>query len=160
MGGIGRRFLHGLRDHLQARLPRQRRHPRRPGLVAPEPVHTGREIAFLPSPDGGLGCRCTSHNLVGAPAIRRRQDDLGTSYHLLRCVAVGEQRLKLRTVCGAKIKANVIASHAPNMTDDNASGNLMSGVEHWFEGCKKSPLTIGTKSSSVTIPDVRLGRYW
>ena len=47
-----------------------------------------------------------------------------------RSVAVGDQSLKLSTVGGAKVKANVIASHAPNMEDQALNGNPVSGGEH------------------------------
>jgi len=47
-----------------------------------------------------------------------------------RGVAVADQRLKLSTVGGAKVKADVIASHAPNMAYRAADGNLVSGGEH------------------------------
>jgi len=38
--------------------------------------------------------------------------------------------LKFSTVGGAKVKADVIASHAPSMAHQAALGNLMSGGEH------------------------------
>jgi hypothetical protein len=38
--------------------------------------------------------------------------------------------LKLCAVGGAKIKANVGASHAPTVTYPTAVGNLLSGGEH------------------------------
>jgi len=38
--------------------------------------------------------------------------------------------LKLSTVGGAKVKANVIASHAPNMAQKTLNGNPVSGGEH------------------------------
>ena len=55
------------------------------------------------------------HDLKGAMTIRRRQYDLGSPDKLARRVAVGDQSLKLGTVGGAKIKADVGASHAPIM---------------------------------------------
>jgi hypothetical protein len=38
--------------------------------------------------------------------------------------------LKLSTVGGAKVKADVIASHAPNMAHQALNGNPVSGGEH------------------------------
>jgi len=38
--------------------------------------------------------------------------------------------LKLSTVGGAKVKADVIASHTPNMAHQVTEGNLVSGGEH------------------------------
>ncbi len=63
--------------------------------------------------------------------IRRRQHELGPPDKLARSVAVADQGLKLSTIGGAKIKADVIASHAPNMAHHIADGNLLSGGEHW-----------------------------
>ncbi|ESQ09735.1 MAG: hypothetical protein N838_19695 [Thiohalocapsa sp. PB-PSB1] len=51
---VGRALLHRLGDHLQARLPRQRRHAGGAGLVALQPVHALFEIACLPAPDRGF----------------------------------------------------------------------------------------------------------
>jgi len=61
---------------------------------------------------------------------RCRQHDLGAPDELARSVAVGEQNLKLSTVGGAKVKADIIASHAPNMAHQTAFGNPVSGGEH------------------------------
>lgn len=114
--GIGRAFLHSLCDHLEVRLPGQRRHPGRPGLVAPEPGHTLAKIARLPAPDGGLGRSCAPHDLVGAPAVGCRQYDAGAPDNLPGRVAVGEQRFQLRTLGGARINADVLACHTSTLT--------------------------------------------
>ena len=45
-------------------------------------------------------------------------------------VAVDDKSLKLRTVIGVQIQANVIASHSPTMTHLNLTGNPMSDGEH------------------------------
>lgn len=63
--------------------------------------------------------------------VRCGQDDLGPPDKLARSVAVADQGLKLSTVGGAKVKADVIASHALNMACYVADGNLLSGGEHW-----------------------------
>ena len=62
--------------------------------------------------------------------IRRRQYDHGSPDKLARRIAVGNQSLKLGTVGGAKVKADVIASHARNMAHTIEDGNLVSGGEH------------------------------
>jgi len=62
--------------------------------------------------------------------IRRRQNDLGPPDKLAHGVAVADQSLKLSTVGGAKVKADVIASHTQNAAHQAADGNLVSGGEH------------------------------
>ena len=69
-------------------------------------------------------------DLVGAMAIRRRKHDLGPPDELALGIAVGEQSLKLRTVIGVQIQANVIASHSPTMTRLNQIGNHVSSGEY------------------------------
>ena len=54
----------------------------------------------------------------------------GPPDQLARRVAVRDQGLKFSTVGGAKIKADVRASHALGMTHLDAIGNLVSGGEH------------------------------
>ena len=50
---------------------------------------------------------------------------------LARRIASGDQGLKLCAVGGAKIKADVGASHVKCMTHTGTVGNLASGGEHW-----------------------------
>jgi len=54
--------------------------------------------------------------------VRCGQDDLGPPDELARSVAVADQGFKLSTVDGAKIKADIIVSHAPNMAHLVADG--------------------------------------
>jgi len=61
---------------------------------------------------------------------RSRQHDFGPPYKLARSVALGDQSLKLSTVGGAKVEADVIASHTPNIARQALNGNPMSGGEH------------------------------
>ena len=49
---------------------------------------------------------------------------------LARRVAVGDQSLKLGTGGGAKVKADVGASHPPNMAHQINVGNLTSDGQH------------------------------
>ena len=62
--------------------------------------------------------------------VSRSQHNPGSPHQLTRRVAVGNQRLKLGTVSGAKVKADVITAHIPNIARQSALGNPMSGVEH------------------------------
>ena len=127
---IGRRLLHGLRDHLQANFPWQGRHTRGPRLVALEPRHAFIKIPLLPAPDRRLRHARPPHDLDGALTTRGRQHDLGSPGKLARRVAVVQQNLKLSAVGGAKVQADVRASHPPTMPHQGDVGNPMSGAEH------------------------------
>ena len=128
--GIGRCFLHGLRDHLESHFSGQRRHPRGPRLVPFEPRHALVEKPLLPAPDGRLRHARPPHDLDSALTVRRRQHDIGAPCKLARRVAVAQQGLKLSAVGGAKVKANVGASHPPAMPHCGVGGKPMSGAEH------------------------------
>ena len=62
--------------------------------------------------------------------VSRGKHDPGPPDQLARRVAVRNQGLKFSAVGGAKVKADVRASHAPNIAHQNDIGNLMSGGEH------------------------------
>jgi len=128
--GIGRRFLNGLRDHLQANLPWQRRHPRGPRLVALEPWHALIEIPLLSAPDRRLRHARPPHDLDRAQTVRRRQHDIGAPGKLARRVAVAQQSLQIGAGGGAKVKADVRASHPTTMPQQRAVGYPMSDAEH------------------------------
>ncbi len=128
--GIGRRLLHGLCDHPQPCFHGQRRHPRRPRIIALEASHAFIEIPLLPAPDRPLRHTRASHDLEGAVTFSRGQHDPGPSDQLARRIAVSDQGLKFSTVGGAKVKADVITSHTPNIARQSALGNPTSGVEH------------------------------
>ena len=64
------------------------------------------------------------------PPPRGRQHDLGSPGKLARRVAGVQQNLKLSAVGGAKVKADVGASHPQTMPHQVAVGNPMSGAEH------------------------------
>ncbi len=63
-------------------------------------------------------------------AVRRRKHNPGSPGELARRVAVAQQSWKLGAIGGAKLKADVEASHAPNIAYQAAYRNLMSGGEH------------------------------
>lgn len=128
--GIGRSFLHRLRDHLEARLTRQGRNARGTGFIALQTGHALIEITLLPAPDRGLGGLGAPHDLIGSAAVRRRQHDAGAPDDLAGGVAVRDQRFELCSIRRAKVKADVISSHDPSMTDQNPKGNHLSGGEH------------------------------
>ena len=70
------------------------------------------------------------HDLDGAMTLGRGQHDLGPPDELAWRVAVDDQGPKFGAVGGAKIKADVGASHPPTMPQQAAHGNLVSGWEH------------------------------
>ena len=80
----------------------ERRHPRGTGLVAQQPIDPFLGEAFLPAPDAGLGLARPTHDLDGAEAARRKQDDLGPPGMLLRGVAVADDRLQAAAIDGAQ----------------------------------------------------------
>lgn len=84
----------------------------------------------MPAPDRGFRRLRAPHDLEGAMTIRRRQHDLGPPDKLAHGVAVADQSLKLSTVGGAKVKADVGTSHARNVAHQAADGNPVSGGEH------------------------------
>ena len=88
------------------------------------------EIPLLPAPDRRFRHARPPHDLKGPRAISRRQHDPGPPSELAWSVAVSHQSFKLSTVGGAKTKADVGASHAPNIAHQTDVGNLMSGGEH------------------------------
>ena len=128
--GIGRRLLHGLRDHLQPNVPGKRRNPRWPRLVPLEAWNSFIEIPLLPPPDRRLRHARPPHDFDRPRAVGRRKDDACAPCEFARRVAVGAQRFKLSAVGGAKVKADVGASHPPTLSRQSRIGNPMSGVEH------------------------------
>ena len=84
----------------------------------------------MPAPNRRLRHARPPHDLDGAPTVRCRQHDVGSPEKLARRVAVGQQGLKLSAVGGAKVKADVGASHPQFMPRLSGLGNPMSGVEH------------------------------
>lgn len=127
---VGRALPHGFGDHLQPCFQRQWRHPRWPFLVALQARHTLIEIPLLPSPDRGLRRVCAAHDLEGAMAVGRRNNDLGPPDKPPRSVAVRDQGLELCAVSEAKVKAYARTSHAQSMTLPAAVMNFVSGGEH------------------------------
>ena len=59
--------------------------------------------------------------------ICRRQHDPGAPDILPGCVSVGAKSFQLRRVDGAKVKADGISPHAPNMAQAIKNGNRPSG---------------------------------
>ena len=99
-------------------------------FVALEPRHAFIEIPLLPPPDRRLRHARPPHDLNRPCIIGRRKDDARAPSEFARRVAVGAQSFKLSAVGGAKVKADVGASHSPTMSRQSKIGNPTSGVEH------------------------------
>jgi len=86
--------------------------------------------AFGRADHGAAAASFMGKRVDGPMTARCRQHDLGPPDKLARSVAIDHQSLKFRTVGGAKVKADVIASHAPNMARQAINENPVSGEEH------------------------------
>ncbi|TVS00103.1 MAG: hypothetical protein EA407_15095, partial [Rhodobacteraceae bacterium] len=82
------------------------------------------------APDRRLRHARPPHDLEGAMTVSCRQHDPGPPDQLARRIAVRDQGLKFGTVGGAKVEADVITSHTPNIAQQSALGHPMSGVKH------------------------------
>ena len=128
MRGIRRRLLHSLRDHLQPDLPIKRRNTRGPRLVALELLHAFIEIPFQSAPNRQFQYACSLHDFSRTHAICCCKHNTCPPVEFTRRVAVVQQSLKIGAVGGAKIRADVGASHPAFMKGLSRSGNPMSGV--------------------------------
>ena len=81
-------------------------------LVAREPVDALAHEALLPAPHHRLGQLRAAHDLVGAAAVGRRQDDLGALDVLLFGVAIPDDGLQPKAILGRDSDADP-CSHAP-----------------------------------------------
>ena len=63
-------------------------------FVAREPCNALRHEPRLPSPHHGLRFARSAHDLSGAAAVGRREDDVGAPHVLLRRAAIRDDRLK------------------------------------------------------------------
>lgn len=89
----------------------------------------GLEIPLLSAPHRRLRHARQPHDLNCPRAISRRQHDASPPHELLAwCVAVGAQNFNLGAVGGAKVKADVKASHAGNIAHRSAIGRSRGGL--------------------------------
>ena len=123
MRRLGRGQGHDPVDDLLA----ERRHPRRPGLVAQEAVDPFLREALLPAPDAGLRLAGPAHDLDRAEAAGRKQHDLGPPGMLLRGVAVADDRLEAAAIDGAKGNGDT-GAHAPD-----SHGPNQAGIPSWIQ---------------------------
>jgi hypothetical protein len=126
LGCLARRLFQDLELHIL----RKRRHARGACLVAQQPIDALLDVAFLPAPNARLRLAGQAHDLVGAMAIGSGKHDPRPPNRLVRTVAIIDDRFEPGPVGRAHVKADVIASHAPCLTDLQANGNPLSGGEH------------------------------
>jgi transposase-like protein len=119
---LRRHGVGNLRD-LQANDPR----PKHKAFKAYEPGYMHVDVKYLPQMADVSSRR---YLFVGAVAIGCSQHDTGAPDDLPGGVAVGDPRFQLRTVGGAKIKADVVTPHASTLTHPTGNGNHPSGDEH------------------------------
>ena len=84
---------------------------------------------FLPAPDTGLRFAGSAHDLGGADAIGRQQDDVGAPNVLLRGVAVPRNRFETAAI-GPRDRDGNPGSHAPDSHANRTRGIPMSAFRH------------------------------
>jgi len=98
-------------------------------LVAREAIDALAHEALLPTPHHRLGQRRAAHDLVGAAAVARRQDDLGALDVLLLGVAVPHDRLQPKPILRRDSDADP-CSHGRSMNCFALSGNPLNASHH------------------------------
>lgn len=133
MRRLARRIGKRQRHHTISDRGAEWRNPRRPRLVAQQPVVAFCGKAFLPAPHAGLRLAGPTHDLGGADAIGGQKHDLGAPDMLLWGVAVPDQCRQ----AGAIDRRNgerYSCAHAPDSHVHNAKGipqrTLMLGGNH------------------------------
>jgi hypothetical protein len=117
-----RRLGRGQLDHAVDHGLRQRRDARGPGLVAQQAGHALADEPLLPAPDARLALAGPPHDLGGAVAVRRGQDDPRPPDVLLRAVPVRHDRLQTGTVLGGQLDLDPSA-HPRDVGMSAAEGN-------------------------------------
>jgi hypothetical protein len=108
---------------------RQRRLAGPPGPVAQEAGHALAHEALLPAPDARLGLARTTHDLGGAAALCRGQDDPRSPHVLLAAVPIGRDRLQAGAVGGRDLDGDPLA-HAASMPRRPRGGYLAIASDH------------------------------
>jgi hypothetical protein len=133
VGCLVRRGLVGQRDHPIDHLRRQRRKPRRPGLVADQPGNPFVHEALLPAPNHRLVLAHRAADGVGALPIGGQQHDARAPNVLLRTVAVANDRLQPHPISRRHRYRNPFAHPAPSHRTrpcNTIKGSLLSGAIH------------------------------
>ena len=113
----------GQLDHPLDRLGRQRRLAGLAGLVAQQPVDALAHEALLPAPDHRLRHARAAHDLGGAAALGRRQDDPCARRHASAGVLRSPTIRSSRTRSAGVTSTTDPCSHPQSMTTVDALGN-------------------------------------
>ena len=113
MGDFARRIGLRQRNRLLVHCCRQPRDPRRPGLVAQQPVHPLRHETLLPAPHRDLALARPAHDRGRADAVRRHQHDARSPHMLLSAVPIRDDRLQTRTIGGIHLDCDPLAHARP-----------------------------------------------
>ena len=92
------------------------------GLVAQQPGDTVGHEPLLPAPNCGLGGSGPAHDFLGAAALRRQQDDLGSPDMLLWRVPVRRDRRQTLAIGGAQVDCDA-GAHAADWHSRIRAGN-------------------------------------
>ena len=116
-------------DHSLHGAGRQRWYAGLARLVARQPFDPLRHEPCLPSPHHGLGFARTAHDLGGATAVGRSQNDVGTPHMLLRRAAIRDDCLKSMAVGPGDLYDNS-CSHAESLNCFGRFGNPLMESDH------------------------------
>ena len=98
-------------------------------LVAREPFDALRHEPRLPSPHHGLRFARSAHDLSGAAAVRRRENDGGAPHVLLRRAAIRDDRLKPMAIRSGDVHDNA-CSHDESLNCFGQFGNRPNESDH------------------------------
>ncbi len=128
--GLAGRVLQRQHHHALGHFGTERRNARGPRLVAQQPLEALLCKALLPTPHAGLGFAGLLHDVDGADAVGRQQDDLGTPDVLLPRIAILDERHQSLAIGRRNGEGNSRA-HAPDSHAHSPKGipnrTLMSG---------------------------------
>jgi len=113
MGDFPRRIGQRQRNRPLVHRCRQPRDPRRPGLVAQQPVDPLRHETLLPAPHGDLALARLAHDRVRPDAVCRHQHDARSPHMLLSAVPIRDDRLQTRTIGAIHLDCDPLAHARP-----------------------------------------------
>ena len=113
MGDFPRRIGQRQRNRPLVHRCRQPRDPRRPGLVAQQPVDPPRHETLLPAPHGDLALARLAHDRVRPDAVCRHQHDARSPHILLSAVPIRDDRLQTRTIGAIHLDCDPLAHVRP-----------------------------------------------
>ena len=126
---LARRLGHGEIEHSLHDIRGHRLFAGCPSLVAKKPIHALMHETLLPAPDIGLRQARATNDLVGAEAVCRSQDDLGTGNVLLSAIAITDDPLKTTAILRRNGDADP-CSHARTIRRPASNGNPVIETIH------------------------------